>query len=289
MPASNPSPPQDASATVRGLVNLIAQTFAGVKTFTSRIVASLGITAGAARLDLRSDLGAAGADVGVVVGVTTLQGSVSGVARIFSVRTGLGGSETEHAHVTGRGDLEIGAKDSGKGVHSDYYREQGNVSQFRFYFEPAAGAFGTRGGNWHNGRCDDNAGSVAHRFGNHTTLTNPAARLHEWRDGEPGTVRVAFSARGTLWLPVAIGLVAATGTPAAAATQNAPKGRITVPSAATSVTVTNDQVTADSFVSVEWEALPGVTHSVSYAAGSFTVTFGAALGSSLTFRYFVVR
>ena len=38
------SPPPDASGTARGLVNLLAQTFAGVKTFLSAVIMSAGLT-----------------------------------------------------------------------------------------------------------------------------------------------------------------------------------------------------------------------------------------------------
>jgi hypothetical protein len=39
-----PSPHPDASGTVRGLVSLVAQTFAGIKTFAARIIAAAGIS-----------------------------------------------------------------------------------------------------------------------------------------------------------------------------------------------------------------------------------------------------
>lgn len=100
MPASNPSPPPDASGTVRGLVNTVAQTFAGVKTFLARAVFTLGITSGSARLDLRSDLGGGASDVCSVVGTTVAPASVSDTAKLWSARAGLGGSETEYVYVS---------------------------------------------------------------------------------------------------------------------------------------------------------------------------------------------
>lgn len=105
MPGASPSGPLDASSTVRGLVNLVAQTFAGVKTFTSRIVASLGITAGAARLDLRSDLGASASDVCSVAGSTVADGTVNAAAALFAVKTGIGGTEADNFRVIKRGIL----------------------------------------------------------------------------------------------------------------------------------------------------------------------------------------
>lgn len=109
MPASNPSPPPDASGTVRGLVSLIAQTFAGVKTFLARAVFPLGITSGAARLDLRSDLGGGASDVCSVVGSTVADASVNADAKLLSVRTGLGGTEVERFHVKKDGGIVTGS------------------------------------------------------------------------------------------------------------------------------------------------------------------------------------
>lgn len=43
MPGPNPSPPPDASNTKRGLINTIAQTFAGQKTFAALVVCALGL------------------------------------------------------------------------------------------------------------------------------------------------------------------------------------------------------------------------------------------------------
>jgi hypothetical protein len=70
-----------------------------VKTFLARIVASLGITAGLARLDLRSDLGAGAADVCSVVGSTVADASVNATADLWSARTGIGGTEVTHARM----------------------------------------------------------------------------------------------------------------------------------------------------------------------------------------------
>jgi hypothetical protein len=109
MPAVVPSSPRNASDTRRGLVSTAAQTFAGAKTFLARIVASLGITSGAARLDLRSDLGAGATDVCSVVGTTLADGSVNSLAKLFSVRTGLGGTEVERLAFNAQGVLSGGS------------------------------------------------------------------------------------------------------------------------------------------------------------------------------------
>lgn len=95
MPASNPSPPPDATGTVRGLVNFVAQTFAGVKTFTSLLVASAGVQVGS----LFNTNGTGASDVGVKVGVSMADASVNSTAGILSARTGIGGVEVEYFRV----------------------------------------------------------------------------------------------------------------------------------------------------------------------------------------------
>jgi hypothetical protein len=72
-------------------VNLAAQTFAGIKTFTSAIVASAGIQVAS----LFNTNGTGSSDVGVKVGVSTADGSVNATAHILSARTGIGGTEVE--------------------------------------------------------------------------------------------------------------------------------------------------------------------------------------------------
>lgn len=104
MPASNPSPPADANGNtgVRGLVNGIAQTFAGVKTFTSALIASAGIQVAS----LFNTNGTGSTDVGVKVGVSQPDGSVNAGAKLLSVRTGLnGGTEVEKLWVLKDGSL----------------------------------------------------------------------------------------------------------------------------------------------------------------------------------------
>jgi len=129
MPASNPSPPPDASGTVRGLVSLVAQTFAGVKTFLARAVFQLGITSGAARLDLRSDLGAGASDVCSVAGSTVADASVNNAASLLAVRTGIGGTEADNFRVIKRG-IVIGNGASSiflSTVEGSYILDTGNI------------------------------------------------------------------------------------------------------------------------------------------------------------------
>ena len=91
MSAPVPSPPLDASSTQRGLVNTLAQTFANVKTFLGVIVASAGVQVAS----LFNTNGSGASDVAVKVGTTLADASVNAAAKLFSIRTGLGGSEVE--------------------------------------------------------------------------------------------------------------------------------------------------------------------------------------------------
>ncbi len=90
-----PSAPPDASGTVRGFVNLVAQTFAGAKTFLATIVASAGIQVAS----LFNTNGTGASDVGVKVGVSTADGSVNSNATLFMVSTGIGGTEVQRLGV----------------------------------------------------------------------------------------------------------------------------------------------------------------------------------------------
>lgn len=87
-----PSASPDASATSRGLVNLIAQTFAGVKTFTSAIIASAGIQLAL----IFNTNGTAANDLVVKLGTSQTRASTDPTAALLSLRFGLTGTEVEH-------------------------------------------------------------------------------------------------------------------------------------------------------------------------------------------------
>lgn len=112
MPVANPSPPQDASSSARGLVNTIAQSFQGVKTFLATLIASAGIQVGL----LFNTNGTGASDVAVKVGTAVANASVNTAAKLLSVRAGLnGGTEVEKLFVADRGMyleniLEIGGR-----------------------------------------------------------------------------------------------------------------------------------------------------------------------------------
>ena len=86
-------PTPNASGTLRGLVSLVAQTFAGVKTFTSALIASAGIQVAS----LWNTNGAGASDVGIAIGVSTADASVHATAKLAAIAAGIGGTYVEHA------------------------------------------------------------------------------------------------------------------------------------------------------------------------------------------------
>lgn len=82
-----PSPPPDASATIRGLVNTSAQTFAGSKTFTGD------------EFRVTSGLGAGAADTIAQLGSSVAMAGLSPTAKLLKVSSGIGGSEVDHVSV----------------------------------------------------------------------------------------------------------------------------------------------------------------------------------------------
>ena len=84
-----------ASATVSGLVSIVAQTFAGVKTFTSAIIASAGIQLATA---LYNTNGSGSTDLCIKEGTSVADGTVNASAKIWTLRTGIGGTEVEYGY-----------------------------------------------------------------------------------------------------------------------------------------------------------------------------------------------
>lgn len=87
----SPPPDADGNAGRSGILNSIAQAVAGVKTFLGVLVASAGVQVGS----LFNTNGTNPTDVGVKIGLSTADGSVNASAKIFSVATGIGSTETE--------------------------------------------------------------------------------------------------------------------------------------------------------------------------------------------------
>lgn len=258
MPASNPSPPPDASGTVRGLVSLITQTFAGVKTFTSTLIASAGIQLGL----LFNTNGTGASDVGVKVGTSTADGTVNAAAKLLSVRTGLnGGAEVESVYVTKTAIVFPSAS------NRYIYWDNGGGNRWEIEARPGAGFF----------RIGNNASAY---FG--LRLTDGFAMVGLGFDVDPGFAGApVFRANGA-------GRCDQRGTNSGtvgADTQNFPVGINTLASGATSVTITNSHMTTTSRVSVTFHADPGGRYWVTRAAGSFTVNVSAAPGANAPFSW----
>lgn len=120
-----PSPPPDATSTVRGLINRFAQTFDGVKTFLGLIVANAGIQLGL----LFNTNGSGASDVVVKAGTSLADASVNAAAALFAVKTGIGGTEVDNFRVIKRGVL-IGNGPSSiylTTVEGSYILDVGNV------------------------------------------------------------------------------------------------------------------------------------------------------------------
>lgn len=85
-----------AGAGASGAVSSSAQTFEGQKTFTSSIIGSAGAQLGS----IWNTNGTGSSDVGVKLGFSTADASVHASAKLLSIRTGIGGTETERFYFT---------------------------------------------------------------------------------------------------------------------------------------------------------------------------------------------
>lgn len=111
-----------ADATTPGSLSVIAQVIAGVKTFTSAIVASVGIQLAA----LWNTNGAGSSDVCLKVGTSTADASVNAGAKLLSVRTGIGGTEVERLALTTSGMTVQGGT-------TTYGRFEVNYGSYNFF------------------------------------------------------------------------------------------------------------------------------------------------------------
>lgn len=283
MPASNPSPPPDASGTIRGLVNTLAQTFAGVKTFVAAAVFSAGVQLGL----LFNTNGTLSTDIVIKEGTSQPDGSVHANAKIWSARTGIGGTEVESVYV------KKGAVVGGGG--GDCLRfSTTSVELLTTYMARLSAPFilyaagtsaitetvrliGSRGDanlkctTFGTEQASPNADCVLSQFAvGITTASNDAGN---------GTARARVLASGRIDQR---GTVSAT---VGNDTQNNPKGVNTLASGATTVTITNSLVTASSWVDITFHADPGGRVWVTRAAGSFTVNVSAAPGANAPFSW----
>lgn len=240
-----------ASATVSGLVSTVAQTFAGVKTFTSALVASAGVQLAS----LWNTNGTGATDVCVKVGTSTADGSVNASAKLLSVRTGIGGTEVEKMWVESPGTGPVLRLASGVNSWGLESATAGSHLWWKF--------------NGTNYLVLLNGGALRSGYG---LEVNPAfGGTMAFQVGSSGRVDQS----GT----------DSTGTPGAA-TINKPTGKSAIASAATSVVITNSLCAAASRVMVTWHGDHGAARWwVTPAAGSFTVTLSAAASANTSFSW----
>lgn len=98
MPTAIPGPPPYATATLPGLVSIAAQTFAGDKTFTGKVIGTT----------ICNTNGTGASDIAIKAGTTTADASVNATAKLLSLRTGIGGSEVEKFYVLKGGETRSG-------------------------------------------------------------------------------------------------------------------------------------------------------------------------------------
>lgn len=246
------SPPPDASGTARGLVNLVAQTFAGVKTFTSALIASAGIQLGS----LWNTNGTGASDVCLKVGTNLPDVSVNPTAQLWALVTGIGGTEVTRAWYT-------------KSAGTQFNLRNGASSRYVFDSEDATGALSFR----------INAISLL------SLLSTGVCRSGYGFDINP-----AFGAFLSLQLH-SDGRVNQRGTDSSAtpgaATADRPIGKNAIAAGASSVVVTNNLVTAASVIFATPHARDATCKELIAvaAAGSFTVSGSANATATLPFSW----
>jgi hypothetical protein len=241
------SPPPDASGTARGLVNLVAQTFAGAKTFVATIIASAGIQVGL----LFNTNGGTSGDRGVVVGFSTADGSVNANAKPLSAGTGIGGSYVEKFFVDKNGDVYTPVG----GGFGRWFGSSGGASSFAPYSTLARITYSSA-------NCDlDNSG---------WSLYLSSVALARW------TLAGRFDQQGT----------DSSGSPGAA-TVAKPIGKNAIALGASSVVITNSLVTASSVILITPHARDATCKELIAvpAAGSFTVSGSANATAALPFSW----
>jgi hypothetical protein len=238
-----PSAPPDASGTVRGFVNLVAQTFAGAKTFLATIVASAGIQVAS----LFNNNGTGSTDVGVRVGVSTADGSVNATAELLRIATGIGGTEVRRSAFTKTGLTFWGAG-----------------------FSALKWDNGTPGVSW---QIEAQPGTGTLRFGNNTSTYFGLRFSDGYAVSEFG---YEFSVGGTTYLKTRLGAVDQWGTDTSgspgAQTINKPSGKSAIAAGASAVVITNSLVTAASRVMITPHARDATCKEIIAVPGSGIIT-----------------
>jgi len=171
------SPPPDASSTARGLVSTLAQTWAGVKTFASLIIASAGIQVAS----LFNSNGTGAGDVCVKVGTSA---TAHANAKLVSVREQIGGGgEAEIAYFQKTLGLVVGSSQvqpSGLGYFP--------IATYSNQFRPASANAPAQVNDSFGGNMTG-ASDIATKLGTTTAdaSVNSAAKLLSVRTGLGGT------------------------------------------------------------------------------------------------------
>jgi hypothetical protein len=273
-----------------GFLTALAQTFEGVKTFASKIVAAAGIeiTSG-----IWSTLGAGASDVCITVGSSVADGAVNANAKLLSLRTGVGGTEVEKGyflkggHLVLTGGLQVGSY-NGLGLNSTSGPVRVGVSEGTTAFLAYVG-----------GHYVTDNGTAVFRSGKGAGASDICVKLGtSLADGSVVGSACALSVRTGItgtevekWGLLASGLVRQPGTDSSAspgaATINKPLGKSAIAAGAASVVVTNSLVTAASHVLITPHARDATCLDliVVPAAGSFTVSGTAAATTDLPFSW----
>lgn len=237
-------------------------------------------------VSVRSGSGSGPTDTCVKIGTKLANASVNAAAKLLTVRTGLGGSEVEKAYIDASANFVTGGSVS-FGADLKATTATGSMRDVDGNQRLLLQSNGLGGLQYAQGAASDGASAVAHVLTNAFALTTATAKILSLEAGAGNANEKAYvTALGTLGHPGSI--PDASGSPGNA-TQNGPRGRAALANAATTVTITNNQVTVNSFVAVEWETDPGQRHTVTYAAGSFTLTLSGAAAGNKTFRYYVTN
>lgn len=286
-----------ASDTVAGVVDLAAQTFTGVKTFLSAIVAAAGIQTAS----VFNTNGTGASDVGVKVGVTTAAGSVHASAKLWSVRAGIGGTETEYAYLSKTGFLHVDQKTTTSA--SAVTIDNGGAGENGFRLNWAGGGWLTLGGgsgargylsvvnrtlvlSSNNSAYDGSPEGIL--IANYSATSRVCSRVHG-DSGQTAALMAWEKGSSDVAQLSALGRFDQSGTDgsgtAGAATIDKPTGKSAIANGATSVTITNSIVAAASRVMVTFHANPGAHWWVVPAAGSFTVHVASAVGADTPFSW----
>lgn len=298
------SPPVPATATRSGLISTIAQIFGGTKTFLNGIKSAF----------VASDIGSSAADVLVKIGSTLSHAAVDVSAILFSVRTGIGGSETEILqlrkgasflspltlfvpNVTNIPGITISGGSAGWGGFHWLPAVGGRVVFGAYGGSPGGVEAENRGLHFYQNANGFDASALFRFTSNSSAGVAAGVPVFDFR--APSNIKsgqriASFSLDGTdAKLEISeIGMIMQDGgdssSAAGAATINKPIGISAIASGATTCTITNSFCTANDFVMISLHGDVGVQTKPPYvvaSAGSFTLNLQAAPASNVSFSW----